>query len=191
MVDQITDHGDRAKSLLPEQFKSKTNLDKLLDILAVHIQENETVLFDLLTNRSLTTAIGAQLDGLGQILGEERLGRNDADYRAALNVRITINLSSGTPDTMIDVFAALTNASLVTFNEIFPATVHLIAQGVTSVPANLLINMYKVAPATVSLILTINSLSGDPFKYSPGSGGKGYGDPGFTSNAGRYSEAFS
>lgn len=191
MVDQITDHADRAKALLPEQFKGKPNLEKILEIFAVHIQENETVLFDLLTGRALATAIGVQLDGLGTILGEERLGRSDETYRSALYVRITINLSSGTPDTMIDVLSALTGASLVKFNELFPATVHMQLQGVTSIPANLLVNMYKVAPATVSIIITVNALSGEPLAFAGGSIGKGYGDPGFTSNAGRYSEAFS
>jgi len=186
MTVEITDHADRAKTLLLSQYKDKTNFTKIIDIFGGKIQELETVYFELMLDRALSTAVGVQLDGLGDILGEERLARSDSDYRAALSIRIKINISSGEPETLIDVFAALTDATTVQYSEFYPAGAQLTSDGST-LPTNLADGMYSIAPATVSLILII--MSGTPFTFEGDPDGAGFADVGFSTGAGEFSEA--
>ena len=68
----------------------------MLELLGVQVQEVEDAVYQILTDTVLETAEGAQLDGLGEIVGEERAGRDDATYRIAIRTRIAINLSEGT-----------------------------------------------------------------------------------------------
>lgn len=185
MVDKITNHEERAKTLLLSQYKETPNLDNMIDIFASKIQELEETLFDLLENRALSTSVGVQLDGLGDILGEERLSRSDTDYRAALAIRIKINISSGAPETLIEVYAALTDASTVSYSEFYPAGVQLHSDG-TTLPVNLLTDMLSVSPATVNLILMI--ISTTPFTFDLDPDGAGFADVGFDTGAGEFSE---
>lgn len=186
MADQITDHSDRAKTLLLSQYREKPNFNNVVEIFASHIQDLETVYFDLLLNRALDTAAGVQLDGLGDILGEEREGRSDTDYRAALSIRIKINISSGEPETLMEIFAALTDATQVSYSEFYPAGAQLTSNG-SSIPPNLLAGMYSISPAAVSLILILSS-STTPFVFDLDPDGAGFGDVGFTSGTGEFSE---
>jgi len=94
-----TTHVDEAVLLPVEYFRGKPKLAAFLTAFVNQLQELEAVFFDLLEERWLDSAIGAQLDGLGFIVGTERLGLDDTDFRAAIRARIRLNLSSGTiPD---------------------------------------------------------------------------------------------
>lgn len=50
----------------------------------------------LLPATSLEEAVGVQLDGLGQIIGIERQGLTDTQYRSLLRAYIVVNTSTGT-----------------------------------------------------------------------------------------------
>lgn len=174
MVDQITDHDDRMKELLIQQFKEQPNFQKMIDALAVGIQELEDVSNDMLEDRSINTAIGVQLDFLGELVGEDRLGRTDDDYRSAIRVRISINTSKGTPEDLISIFAALTNAGTVDYSELFPAFVDMFTNG-DLIPDFLVDNMNQVKPAGVALILS-SSQGGIPFALHGDFDGEGLSD---------------
>jgi hypothetical protein len=62
------------------------------------------MLFELVDERFLDTAVGEQLDGLGQIIGIPRGGLDDDAYRTRLRAQIRILISSGTIE---DVLAIL------------------------------------------------------------------------------------
>lgn len=186
MVDQITDHSDRAKTLLLSQYREKPNFNNVVEIFAAKIQDLETVYFDLLLNRALDTSVGVQLDGLGDILGEERIGRSDTAYRTALGIRIKINISSGEPETLMEIFASLTDATQVSYSEFYPAGAQLTSDG-TTVPPNLLEGMYSIAPAAILLILILSSTT--PFVFDLDPDGAGFADVGFTTGTGEFSEA--
>ncbi len=170
MITQITDHIVRAKQLLPEQFKNKPNIENRLTLFAGKIQELETVFFQLLNERLLANAVGQQLDNLGTILGELRAGRNDAGYKAALAVKIKINVSSGTPETSISVMAALTNATNVLYVPFYAAAFELRSNGGV-IPLNLIENILLIAPAGVAVSITVYGAVTNPFTFDqPGSG---------------------
>jgi hypothetical protein len=97
------DHVAGALSRLLEQWKGKPNIAALLSSLAGASQPIESALQQLLTQRFVTTAIGAQLDVLGSLVGQPRNGLSDADYARYIQARISTNRSSGTIEDLITV----------------------------------------------------------------------------------------
>lgn len=111
VVDLITDHADLARDRLAEQFKNQPQLAALLDTLNLQVQDIENALWQLLTERGMTTAVGAQLDVLGRIVGQPRQGQSDETYRLYLKARVLLNLSSGSTEDIYGIFHALVSTS--------------------------------------------------------------------------------
>lgn len=126
----ITTHVQEAIKRLLQQYKEKPRIEFVVSSLTEEVQNIENMLFDLLNNRSINTAIGIQLDRLGTILGIEREGLSDEDYRARLKIKVVQNVSSGEPDRLISVYAFLINATQVQFQEHYPAGCALMGRGV-------------------------------------------------------------
>ncbi len=103
---QTTTHVSEALGHLIEQHKDQPTMKKFLTALANQIQDLEDVSFEVFLDRWLDTAVGVQLDGLGDIIGEARMGRPDAAYRLAILAQIQINFSEATPE---DILTALVN----------------------------------------------------------------------------------
>jgi hypothetical protein len=61
----------------------------------------------MLDERSVFTAVGKQLDAIGRIVGESRSARDDADYRAAILIRIIINSNNATLPSIREVVSLL------------------------------------------------------------------------------------
>jgi hypothetical protein len=120
-----TTHAQEARDRLVEQFKGKVNLPAVLDAFSAQTQDDEAVYFDLLINRALATSVGVQLDGLGDIVGEERLGRSDDDYRLAIRAQIRKNVTSGTGDEILSIIALLTSNTHELI-EYFPAGLKIV-----------------------------------------------------------------
>lgn len=102
---------------MPQQFKNKPNIEVLLKALARQLQEVYQFFADLRDKRSLQTAVGKQLDGIGDIvvlsrdeadklagLAERSLAMNDELYRDYLLYKIHINTNICT---YLDVYRAL------------------------------------------------------------------------------------
>ncbi len=79
------------------------NIRKLLTALLTPIQDVESALQQLLTERSVDTAVGDQLDVIGIIVGQQRLGMDDDDYRRVIRTRISVNRSKGTVSDVLGV----------------------------------------------------------------------------------------
>lgn len=77
------------------------NIEKLSDVFSQEVQELEDAILQILTDTILTTAVGVQLDGLGEVIGLERQGLDDATYRARLRSQILANKSNGTINELI------------------------------------------------------------------------------------------
>lgn len=87
---KITHVADAVKRLL-WQFRDQPNIKAIVESYAIQIQELEYVFMSLLVDRYISTAEGAQLDGIGEIVGETRQNRNDTDYRVGIQGRILRN----------------------------------------------------------------------------------------------------
>jgi hypothetical protein len=83
-----------------------TNIVSLLQILLTPFNELEAMFNDLLTQRSIDVAVGDQLDILGDIVGQPRIGAaigDDDTYRRYIRARVAANRSDGTGDDVIQV----------------------------------------------------------------------------------------
>ena len=188
---QITNHFDRALSLLVSQFRgqkpdgSLTNFQKLIKVLVKPFQDIENVKWQLKTERWLSSSEGVQLDKLGEILGLARLpGESDEEYRERLQFQIFINKSSGTPEEVMSVLRFFTQATHTNYHDIGIAAFQLETNGLKNLSAPDLPNdlnegLFKVSPAGVNyapIVATYGvdisfELSGDltdaPFLVAP------------------------
>lgn len=103
---KTTNHVAEALDHLAEQFKGKSKIEAFLTAFASQIQDLEDAGFEMYLDRWIATSEGIQLDGLGAIVGEDREGRGDEEYRLAILAQIQINFSEATPE---DILLALTN----------------------------------------------------------------------------------
>jgi len=79
------------------------NTEKLVATLATPFQSLENALQQLLLERSIDTAVGAQLDVIGRIVGQPRNDLGDDDYRRYCRARITVNKATGVIEELITV----------------------------------------------------------------------------------------
>lgn len=156
---QITNHVERAIGLLAAQFQetkaddSPTNFQKFLAAFVMSAQEIEDVNWQLYTERWLETAVGVQLDGIGEILGLPRnAGETDESYRQRLRFQAFINRSTGTPEEIIYVISVLTQATYVIYTELHPAAFQLYTNGaVFPNPPSALVEVIKqISPAGIN-----------------------------------------
>lgn len=128
-------------------------LKQFVDSFSTQGQHVEDMFQQVWTLRTIDNSFGAQLDGIGEIAGETRLGRPDEEYRIAIKFQLFLNISSGEPETLISATKFLTQATIVTYVEIPSATVQLFTNG-TAIDSNTASFMQSLAPAGVRIILT-------------------------------------
>lgn len=76
-------------------------LETLLSLLMAPFQRFENAAIQLLTERGVDVAFGAQLDVLGKIVGQARGGLADDVYRRYIRARIAANRSTGKREELI------------------------------------------------------------------------------------------
>lgn len=168
MVTQITDHADREEARLPEQFKGKDRIVALIRAIANEVQDIEDAVFPMLSLLDISTMIGDQLDGIGDILTEPRAGLSDINYRIALSAKAARITASGTPEQMIERYLTLTGASAVEYTPDYPGKIILDGTGGES-PDNLLEALTLALPVGVGIVvsdpleLTGSTYDGDDF----------------------------
>jgi len=162
------------------------NLHEILKSASAQMQEISQALNDLHTLRSIENAFGLSLDGIGEIIGELRAGREDDEYRAAIKFRIGINISSGQPETIISVTKSATEASFVQYQEIYPAKVLLTVNGGIP-PSGLKIAIQKILPAGVGLEIDY-IMGGLPFVFAGDNDGLGFSEVNWANEGGILAE---
>ncbi len=123
----ILDHLARGLGLTAAQIKRQPLWQNLAASILASVQDLEDQIFAMLAGRELNTAVGAQLDALGNILGMKRDGRVDETYRLRLRVQVLINLSSGTVPDLLAIAAKLGFTGTLT--EYIPAAFVLTING--------------------------------------------------------------
>lgn len=68
----ISDYVNQARARITEQFRGKPVMDKYLRLILSGILDAQEVLRQLQQQRSIDTAVGAQLDVIGEIVGRPR-----------------------------------------------------------------------------------------------------------------------
>ncbi len=120
-----TDQVALGQSRLINIFSELPNISKILSTYTGACSNLEDLWFELLEERSLTTAVGAQLDLLGKLIVEQRRGRGDDEYRVAILAKIGVNNSEGTALNITDFISGLTGAETIKIFQHFPASTTL------------------------------------------------------------------
>ncbi len=94
------------------QFKDTPQLEGLVASFVDQIQDTEDAQFQILVTLDLDTQVGAQLDGIGDILVTPRAGLGDDDYRTRLRVQIRIILSDGTVEDILSVLSIVETSTI-------------------------------------------------------------------------------
>jgi hypothetical protein len=153
------------------QFRDKPRLAALVTSWLTQCQALENVLWDLLTLRMLDNPLtaGAQLDVIGNVVGQQREGLADADYIQFLRARIKANSSDGRLETLIEILQLILGTSaVISARDYPPKSLVLEVDGVTpnawiifneflrpaKAPGDNLMFIYSPSAATATITLT-------------------------------------
>lgn len=130
-VTKITDHAAAAIERLHDFHRDRPLIELLVEVCATPADALEDAFYQLLTERFIDNAVGAQLDLLGKIVTEARQGRSDDDYRRFIRARISANNSEGLIEDLIRVTRAVlgTTDHAVRPEGDFPACIRLHVEG--------------------------------------------------------------
>lgn len=178
---------DRALSRLIQQFKGQENISKLLTAFADELQEVQSALYQVLNERSLGDAVGAQLDDIAALLNISREGKTDNELRSAIQVEIVINFSKSRDSDVVEVLQLLTQANQTQVIEQFPAgiNVFLDSLGLSDV-ATLQLALDKSTGAAVEVHSVVVSDDDGAFGFEGDPQALGFADEGSVSGAGTF-----
>lgn len=114
----ITDYDVRVIERLLSQYRGKPRIESLMLGGSEPIQVLEDLLNELLVDTQFAVAVGVHLDAWGALVGEERGGLTDAEYRVFIAARILANKSLGTGDELIRIFDLIDGAGVVRENRL-------------------------------------------------------------------------
>lgn len=186
----IPDHQELAVARLTQQFRDGVSVPNLVRALTGGHQALEDAAFAVRASRAIDTAVGAQLDLLGRIVGQPREGRVDDVYRIWIRARVRLNRSSGTPEDLLAVFSSITQGSTaIVLEEQFPAS-FVLRVGSTSIiaPADLAA-LVRLAKAAGVRAIVESATTVDTTSFAFDSNGAGYGDVNDPAVGGTYATA--
>lgn len=130
IVQKIDTHVTDALNRLLTQYRGLTYMTGLLSAIIQQIQNFEDAAYPVgsqcqLYNGTTYPAVGAQLDGIGQLVNLDRNGLTDAEYLLLILGTISANFSDTTWTSMLNTIKLMTQASNIsTFNH-YPASVSI------------------------------------------------------------------
>ena len=98
---------DRVKNLLPQQYLNAPNINGIIEVLGTAFEDALNVANDIKNLPSISGNSGSQLDLIGSIVGEQRSGRDDAEYRAGIEFKIFQNTSKATVGDIKEILKSL------------------------------------------------------------------------------------
>jgi len=104
-------------------------MSKISDLMTAlygnQVQDLENAMRELYFRLDIDRMAGTQLDKIGTIVGQNRLGFSDDFYRILIKVKIGVHVSEGTIEQVLTAWKLLTNSTEVTLTERFPAKIKL------------------------------------------------------------------
>lgn len=153
-----------ALNRLAGQFQASPKIKGMLEAIVGPLDDVLTDIDALKNQRWIDTAVGAQLDGCGQIVGETRQGRDDEAYRAAIKFRVFVNVSNATPADMQQALSFLVGGDDKQYMEVYPATVMLFSDG-PNPPNDIQGQIQDIAPAAINIVPVMVSYAQKPFRF--------------------------
>lgn len=168
----------QAQARLPAYMQRQRWLE-LVEVIASEIQELDDAIVAVTAQLHLDHAEGAQLDLIGREVNEDRGGREDADYRAGIRIRIAVNRSRGLAEDVIRVARLVLDtpapAGLVELQTVGAAAASLTLGGTAAPDPSVVASILGYARATVAagvrLAVTSSSVpDADTFRLAGGLG---------------------
>lgn len=152
-MEKITNYSQFNRPPWLIEFFKGSNIVGILESADNQFNELESAIYDMFTKVWLENAEGEQLDILGIHVGISRNGRNDTDYKAVIQMKIEINVSSGQPERLIQAVRLLYGKDEIEYVPNYPAKVRIYVEGqeYTNDEAQILLS---IVPSGVGLILS-------------------------------------
>lgn len=185
----LTDVEARTVTRLLQQHRDATGpgLLEVLEAFGIEHQVLEDVQWTTLDDTAVASAVGVQLDRLGELVGEQRKGLDDEMYRVRIAARILVNRSSGSIAQLVAIFSVLEPDATVQLVEEFPAAFDLKVNGVAiseAFAAAYLDILNEAKKAGVGTRLEFSTATtGSGFCFAGGTG-KGFPDASLTPGSG-------
>lgn len=122
-ITRVEDHFEDSKGLFIQVFRDKPRLNAILASYAAQADALEAVFWQLLTERNVDNAVGVQLDILGKLVGQPRVGTTDETYRLFIRTRIRANRSKGRASDAIAVARLALDGAPFEYQDWYPASV--------------------------------------------------------------------
>lgn len=169
-------------------------LETLMTVLMAPFQRFENACFQLLTQRTVDTAVGVQLDVLGKIVGQGRAGLADDVYRRYIRARILTNRATGKREELITIAKLILNddtATIVLLDQP-PATVFVRIDNITvDAATEAALTLFLGAAISNGVRILVQSsevLDASTFQYGVGGTGIGYDNTAAPGTGGEYSD---
>lgn len=174
---EITNYEEIALGRLRQQYKDLPNVEGIISSFTDQAQKLEDAIQPFFDRLNIDISEGLQLNLIGEIVGQPRNGQTDDNYRVFLKGKIATNVSEGTPEELISIYAILSQSTLVFSQEIFPASFSLmstvlIPSAIQSLVAQMLNNALPVAVSLDYMGFFDEAIA---FTLSPSTEGLGFG----------------
>jgi len=126
---QILTHEEDALKRLMQQYKDKAKLAGVIGAFTEQIQDLENAIFGLFGKLDIENVSVDNLDRLGAIVGQDRLGQTDAGYRLFIYAKIATNNSQGTAEEIMSIFKLITQSTFVQYFDLYPAAIQIMGDG--------------------------------------------------------------
>lgn len=99
-MEKISDHSKIVLPLVLSQYQRASRLLGLIRSGCAQADDVEDAMHQIREGFKLSKAVGVQLDKIGALYRERRLGRSDTDYRQAIQIRASMAVN-GTPEEIL------------------------------------------------------------------------------------------
>jgi len=152
MTPVMVNHKQQGYNRLLDIFKDRPNIKSMLEIYLKQNDDLESAIFQLLDSRHLSdleSVVGEQLDTIGSIVGQERMGQLDEDYRKSILFKIGVNNSQATPKYLTTLLKETTESTEVKYFPHYPASYIAEFNG-NEIPNDFLLEFQKATAAGVN-----------------------------------------
>lgn len=128
----------------------------LFEIIGQSFTPIERTLWRIETGRSVSTAVGVQLEGVGSVVDRQRVGLTDDLYRRAIKVDGVALFGAGTREDMVTAAIALWGDRYLGIVEVWPAKQRLFMLDLTEAEWRLALDLLdEVRGGTVGTVLEV------------------------------------
>ena len=182
LVTKDNNHVQEALDRLLQQYKGLPLMTGLITAFVQQIQALENAAYPINEGRQLwngTTypAIGAQLDGIGSLVGISRNGLDDAEYLVFILGTIAENFSDTTLPTITNIINIFFEPQQMVVSENWPAELGVGIAG-SSLDPSLYLTVAKIIQASMGAGIKLGYIATFPntkaFKYSNALGGPSF-----------------